>query len=291
VLGTTAELLLDGKKIDFLDLKKSKWKRLQKLTVKKAYRLLRKAHLRSLPDYKEHYATQCVPPPPQKDSPAAVSYPFNVKRADLAAKYRWVWLSQLAVAPKVRQFLFLKWHGKLYLGATREREATCRFLREDGTPCGQKDSIKHFSLDCPTARAALDYARKCWCEFWDQLALYFDEAVGLEFAGNHAVALALGLLSWCLWRARSISSISGERGRLVGARSIIADWRNLLTTTLQDMCRVRAGGLDSYTVGGRWLKTINKDKNIYELVIAFPALPSSAAPSPCEPASETDSTA
>jgi len=240
--------------------------------------------LRTLRDYKKSYATPCVPPRPKKDSPAAVSYPIG-RRSDVAAKWRWIWLSSLVVAPKVRQFLFLKWHGKLYLGATNVREATCRFLREDGTPCSQKDSIKHFSRECPTARAAIVYVVRCWCDFWGQPEDRINH-LGQDYTGDYAASLALGLVSWCLWRARSISSCAGETGRLVGARSIIADWRYQLSTTLEDMCRVRARNLKDYAVGGRWLKAINAEKNIYELVISFPPL----SPTQSQSAFDSDAT-
>ena len=74
--------------------------------------------------------------------------------------------------------------------------------------------------------------------------------------------------------------------RLVGARSIIADWRYQLSTTLEDMCRVRARNLKDNAVGGRWLKAINAEKNIYELVISFPPL----SPTQSQSAFDSDAT-
>ncbi len=279
-----AELLLNGKDLEFFDNKGDtpRWRRLHKLTVKMAYKLLWDAHLRSLPDYKSCYATACVPPRPKADSPAALSYPFRaVKKKSIKA--RWRWLASLAVAPKVRQFLFLKWHGKLYLGATGAREATCRFLqRDESTPCGQKDSIEHFSVRCPTAQVAIGHLAYCWVKHWDQPEATIKNAIGPDYAGESAASLAPSLLSWSLWRARSISSCSGEKGRLVGASSIIAEWRYQLTTTLEDMCRVRSSNLREYTLGGHWLNTINEEKNIYEVVISFPSIPEEVSESSSE---------
>lgn len=261
------DMIPPGDKFEFYDRKKKAWIPLEKLTTKQAYQALWEIQIKQKPEYDEDLIMGCVPPHPKNPhSPVAASFPTTPGQE----KGRWEWLARIAVQPKVRQFLFQKWHGKLYLGSTKEKDATCRFLRVDGSPCGSKDSIWHFSRDCPTAKLALDYVAKCWTQEWGQSPKVAETAKGIDFNGNEACSLAFSLMSWCLWRARSISSC--RDGNLVGAGSIVEGWKWWLRTTLEDMCRTKPYPLHTYALDGLWLKELNRKENSYKAVISFPPL-------------------
>jgi hypothetical protein len=261
------DMIPPGDKFEFYDRKKKAWIPLEKLTTKQAYQALWEIQIKQKPEYDEDLIMGCVPPHPKNPhSPVAASFPTTPGQE----KGRWEWLARIAVQPKVRQFLFQKWHGKLYLGSTKEKDATCRFLRVDGSPCGSKDSIWHFSRDCPTAKLALDYVVKCWTQEWGQSPKVAETAKGIDFNGNEACSLAFSLMSWCLWRARSISSC--RDGNLVGAGSIVEGWKWWLRTTLEDMCRTKPYPLHTYALDGLWLKELNRKENSYKAVISFPPL-------------------
>ena len=69
---------------------------------------------------------------------------------------RWSWLRYATLPPRARQTAFLRWHGRLYLGETKESpSAVC-------VHCSTPDSLFHFAKECPVAVLVRDAYLDCW---------------------------------------------------------------------------------------------------------------------------------
>ena len=109
---------------------------LDKLSVKTVYRFLL---ARDLAEY--------VPPPTLPLIPA------------LQWPRRWKWLAKVMLPQPVRQFMWNRWHDRLYMGEIREDPSPrCAF-------CPARATAYHCSKECHVAEAARDLLQRCW-EHW-----------------------------------------------------------------------------------------------------------------------------
>jgi hypothetical protein len=72
---------------------------------------------------------------------------------------RWRWLAKVMLPQPVRQFMWNRWHDRLYMGEIREDPSPrCAF-------CSARATAYHCFKECHVAEAARDLLQRCW-EHW-----------------------------------------------------------------------------------------------------------------------------
>src|SRR5690606_38763562 len=94
----------------------------------------------------------------QKRHPSAVPSTPCIHDTNAQSWHKsWAWLQKAPFPNLVRQFMWRRWHSRLYLGERSDRrKPPCPF-------CLQPDSVTHFAKECPRVQlhALLD-------RYWDE---------------------------------------------------------------------------------------------------------------------------
>lgn len=187
-------------------------------------------------------------------------------------KERWAWLVRAVVEPKIRQYLWRRWHGKLYLGETASnREPKCSFLKANGEECKERVSIRHFSHECATAKIVLKYLEECW-RFWTGTVppqSWMEE----EWSSNERFMSVFAILLQVLYRVRSEAAI---REHHVGAFAVLCLWKSEVEFFLSMLCRVRELDLEWWGLGGSWLSD-EREAEIRQITVCIKWPPFSSA--------------
>ncbi len=190
--------------------------------------------------------------------------------------FDWLSRSSSLVPPRTRQFAWQLFHGKLYMGQTKNKpQVACSFVNLDGSECSGVAEIEHvFSNKCPTSKLCLDYFLACWAR-WSgvqqhgdtDLVTVFEPPRGHQFRDQWRWSLCL--LLHCLWRARCRAHLSSPT-RVATALSIILFWRAELALQLR-LAFYHQQWPSAWCVDGAW--ACEREGRVSQVTdIAFPSL-------------------
>jgi hypothetical protein len=177
--------------------------------------------------------------PQQLDEPAV---------SESTWKERWLWLKKTNLPNVVRQTLWRKWHGKLYLGANREnRVPVCPHCPH------VLQTVRHLTFECPVAQSVARGVDTWWFHWTGDHGL--PSAWVREWHSNPAWMALFAFVVHSLY----VTAVRVAKGTLPGALAVRVTLDNVqlrLSGHLESLARYPVGEAAPrpyWDLGGAWI--------------------------------------